>query len=121
MCTCLLSEHKTSHSFTVQAAVKMTVGTNSMDQVSHAVKFSVITSILKMEATSVFETLLNVKHRTRRHGTKFNNMNYVNNLCFNYRKCSSYNQNNYCIVILQDVTNSLSPFTKIMFFWIIAV
>jgi len=49
----------------------MPVGTNSVDQVSHAVKFSVIVSILKMEATSVFETLLYVKQPTRRHGTKF--------------------------------------------------
>jgi len=71
MCICLLSEHKTSHSFTVQSAIKMPVGTNSVDQVSHAVKFSVIVSILKMEATSVFETLLYVKQPTRRHGTKF--------------------------------------------------
>lgn len=70
-CVLACYQNTKPRSFTVQAAIKMSVGTNSVDQVCHRVKFSVITSILKMEAKSVFETLLHVKQPTRRHGTKF--------------------------------------------------
>jgi len=71
MCTFLLLEHKTSHRFTVQTAIKMSVDTNSVDQDSHAVKLSVITFILKMEAISIFEISLHIYQLTRRHDTKF--------------------------------------------------